>query len=91
MDPLGEADNIDGQGWIQVLETLLGNVADLFLFIIPMIAWVSLLFAGYFYIFSAWDSEKVGKAKTIIKWNMVAITIALLSYGIIKLIAELFT
>jgi hypothetical protein len=65
-------------------------LADLLLFIIPIIDAISFLAAGYFYIFSAGDSEKVGRAKTIIKWNIVAIFVALFSYGIITLIASLF-
>lgn len=91
MDPLREWDNISWQWGVSVLLTLLGNLSDLFLFIIPIIAAVSFLAAGYFYIFSAGDSEKVGRAKTIIKWNIVAILVALLSYGIISLVALLFT
>lgn len=69
---------------------LLGNIADVLLFIVPVIAAISLLVAGYFYIFSAGDSEKTTKAKTIIKWNIIAMIIAFLSYGIVNLIAQFF-
>jgi len=44
---------------MRVLEILLRNLAELMLFIVPFIAAVSLIVAGYFYIFSAGDSEKV--------------------------------
>jgi hypothetical protein len=73
-----------------VLVVLLKSISDILLFTIPIIAAVSLLVAGYFYIFSAGDSEKVGRAKTIIKWNIIAILVAFLSYGIIRLIASFF-
>jgi hypothetical protein len=56
-----------------------------------VIAVISLLVAGYFYIFSAGDSEKTTKAKTIIKWNIIAFFVAFLSYGIVQIIAKLFT
>ncbi len=55
-----------------------------------MLAGISLLVAGYFYIFSAGDSEKVGRAKTIIKWNIVALFVAFLSYGIVSIVASFF-
>jgi hypothetical protein len=55
----------------------------------PVIAVISLIFAGYFYILSSGDSEKATKAKTIIKWNIVAILVALFSYVIINMIASL--
>ena len=90
MDPLNEGDNIQWKWGIEVLTTLIWSLADLLLFIIPIIDAISFLAAGYFYIFSAGDSEKVGRAKTIIKWNIVAIFVALFSYGIITLIASLF-
>ena len=70
--------------------TLLGNITDILLFMIPIFAAVSFVIAGYFYIFSAGDSEKAGRAKTIIKWNIVAILIAFLSYGIVKIVASFF-
>jgi hypothetical protein len=102
MDPLNEGDSIKekrdkdwniiqtSKWWITVLTTLLWSLTDLFLFIIPIIAAISFLVAGYFYIFSAGDSEKVGRAKTIIKWNVIAIFVALFSYWIITLVASLF-
>lgn len=72
------------------LYSLIWNITDLILFLIPILAAISLLIAGYFYIFSAGDSEKAGKAKTIIKWNIVAIFVAFLSYGIIKMVTSFF-
>jgi hypothetical protein len=65
-------------------------VTDILLFMIPIFAAVSLMIAGYFYIFSAGDSEKTGRAKTIIKWNIVAILVAFLSYGIVQIVASFF-
>jgi Type IV secretion system pilin len=65
-------------------------VTDILLFTIPLIAAVSLLIAGYLYIFSAGDSEKATKAKTIIKWNVIAILVAFLSYGIVSIVASFF-
>ncbi len=93
MDPMGGSHGgklAPGTGWIEVFKILLGSIADVLLFIVPVIAVISLLVAGYFYIFSAGDSEKTTKAKTIIKWNIIAMIIAFLSYSIVNLIAKFF-
>lgn len=76
---------------MQAIFVILEGVSRLLLFMIPVIAIVSTLIAGYYYIFSAGDSEKANKAKTIIKWNIIAIVIALMSWSIIQLIASLFS
>lgn len=78
-------------GWQEALLVVLNNVSSLLLFMIPIIAIVSGLIAGYYYIFSAWDSEKAGRAKNIIKWNIIAIVVAFMSFSIIKLVASLFS
>jgi Type IV secretion system pilin len=93
MDPLGGSHTgggVPSEGGVAVLTTLLGRIAGVLLFVVPVIAVISLMVAGYFYIFSAGDSEKTTKAKTIIKWNIIAIVIAFLSYGIVNLIAQFF-
>ncbi len=91
---LGQIDPIRGttgatEQWQQAILMLLSKVSGLLLFIIPIVAAVSLMIAGYYYILSSWDSEKATQAKTIIKWNLVAILVALFSYAIIQLLAAL--
>lgn len=90
LDPLGSAGRSTPPGGIDAFMKLLGNITDILLFMIPIFAAVSLMIAGYFYIFSAGDSEKANKAKTIIKWNIVAMLVAFLSYGIVKIVASFF-
>lgn len=92
MDPLGDSHNGGSPaGGIDAFKKILTSITDILLFMIPIFAAVSMLIAGYFYIFSAGDSEKANKAKTIIKWNIVAILVAFLSYGIVKIVASLFS
>ena len=91
MDPLGESRTTWGASGIGAFTSILGKVTDILLFMIPIFAAVSLMIAGYFYIFSAGDSEKAGRAKTIIKWNIVAILVAFLSYGIVRIVASFFS
>lgn len=71
----------------EAIEYMLKKISSLLLFMIPIIAAVSFIIAGYYYILSSGDSEKANQAKTIIKWNIIAILVALFSYVIIKLIA----
>lgn len=79
------------QGGKNSFFAIIGSITDILLIIIPILAVISMLIAGYFYIFSAGDSEKAGRAKTIIKWNIVALFVSLLSYWIVKIIASLFS
>lgn len=91
LDPLGNSHN--GWGWDvgkYAFRWIIENITNILLFMIPIIAAVSLLIAGYFYIFSAWDSEKASKAKMIIKWNIIALLVAFFSYTIISIVASFF-
>ncbi len=56
------------------------------LFAIPLIAGISLIIAGYYYILSSGNTEKATQAKVIIKWNIVALLVAFLSYTMVNLV-----
>ncbi len=56
------------------------------LFAVPIIAGISFLVAGYYFILSSGNSDKATQAKIIIKWNLVAMLVAFLSYGIVNLV-----
>ena len=87
IDPVGSGKTIPtGKA---AVTTLLEKIAGILLFVIPLIAGVSFIIAGYYYILSSGDSEKASQAKTIIKWNLVAIAVALFSYAIISLLAAM--
>jgi hypothetical protein len=85
IDPVGSGNPVTG--WTAAATGLLDKIAGLLLFLVPIIAGVSMIIAGYYYILSSGDSEKAQIAKTIIKWNLVAIFVALFSYAIIVTIA----
>lgn len=72
--------------WTWALLFILGKVADILLFVVPILAGISLMVAGYYYIFSSGDTEKASQAKTIIKWNIVALLVAFLSYSLVKMV-----
>lgn len=91
LDPLKGSHTSSGVGGgIEAFKAVISKITSVLLFIIPTLAGISLLIAGYFYIFSAGDSEKAGRAKTIIKWNIVAIFVAFLSLAIVNLVASFF-
>lgn len=90
MDPMGNSHTVSTTG-MQGIFYILSAFSRFLLFMIPVIAIVSMIVAGYYYIFSAGDSEKANKAKTIIKWNIVAIVVALTSWSIIQFVASLFS
>lgn len=65
---------------------ILGKIADMLLFAIPLIAGISLIIAGYYYILSSGNTEKATQAKIIIKWNIVAMLVAFLSYTMVNIV-----
>lgn len=81
----GGGANVSGS-W--ALLKFLESLSNLLLVLVPMLAWVSGIVAGYYYIFSSGSSEKSWLAKNIIKYNIIAIFVALGSYGIIALVAS---
>lgn len=86
-DSNGEA---SGGDWKGLIKKLLEKISNLMLMIIPIFGAVSLIIAGYFYIFSFADEENVTKAKTIIKYNLLAMLVAFGSWAIISTIASFF-
>jgi hypothetical protein len=88
MNPVNQSgNNASGVSWKWALLELLQGVSDFLLIMVPILAAISGLIAGYYYIFSSGDSEKSGLAKRIIQYNIMAIFIAFFSYGIIQFIA----
>jgi len=69
---------------------ILKNLADILLVTIPVLAAIAVIIAGYLYIFSGGDHDRVSKAKTIIKWNLIALLVALLSFTLVNIIASFF-
>lgn len=77
--------------WFAAFERILNAISELLLMLIPILAGVSLIIAGYFFIFSGGEGDKVTKGKNIITFNLIAIIVAFMSWGIIYLIGTFFT
>ncbi len=67
--------------------SILEAISRILLILIPIIAGISGVIAGYFFVFSWGDTENVTKAKWIIRANIIAIIIALFSYSLISFVA----
>lgn len=75
-----------GLQWTGAVLFILHQLSNILLFVVPLLAGVSLVIAGFYYIFSSGDSEKASKAKIIIKWNIVAMVVAFLSYWLVSMV-----
>lgn len=88
IDPIHWNTSSSGPSWWEALKNVLETISSVILMLIPLLAWVAWVIAGYFYIFSYSDSDNITKAKTIIKYNIMAIVVAFLSGWIIRVIAS---
>lgn len=91
LNPVASPSNSSTYSGEEAFVVILKNVSDILLFAIPMLAGIAFIIAGYFFIFSWGDSEKISKGKTIIKWNLVALFVAFFSYALVKIIAQIFS
>ncbi len=91
MDPIHSSNCGTSVSGKYAFEFLLGKVSTILLYLVPILAGVSLMVAGYYSILSAGDSEKLSQAKTIIKWNIVAVLVAFFSLSIIKVVQYLIS
>lgn len=86
MDPMHSSNCGTAVSGKSAFEFLLGKISTILLYLVPILAGISLMVAGYYYILSAGDSEKLSQAKTIIKWNIVAVLIAFFSFSIMRVV-----
>ena len=86
LDPTWSSQNsvFTSDEWVS---DILKAISKLLLILIPIIAGISGVIAGYFFVFSWGDTENVTKAKWIIRANIIAIIIALFSYSLISFVA----
>lgn len=85
MDPINDGYE-NTATWTDALLFILGKIADILLFVVPILAGISLMVAWYYYIFSSGDTDKATQAKTIIKWNVVALLVAFFSYAMVSMV-----
>lgn len=88
LNPVGGGNNVPGG--IGAIKEVLRNIANILLFLLPILGGVLIILAGYYYIFSWGDSERTSTAKKILKYNLIALTVGFLSYSLVNIIASFF-
>ncbi len=68
------------------VKTLLARIANILLIVVSTGAVLSIIIGGFFMVTSAGDTEKANRGKIIITYNIIAVCIAMLSYGIIQFV-----
>jgi hypothetical protein len=68
------------------IKPFLQRVARILLIIVSTGAVLSIVIGGFYMATSGGDSEKANKGKIIITYNIIAIFVALLAYGIIQFV-----
>jgi len=69
-------------GWVDVLLTVVQWIYTL----IFILAVLFILIAAFYFITSGGDSEKTGKAKSMLLYAIIGIAVALLSFAIVSLV-----
>lgn len=92
IDPIRNDANVsaDGTQGIGGFRTIMKYVSNFLLTMIPLLAGVSIIIAGYYFIFSGGEGDRVSKGKNIIKFNIIAIIVAFMSWSIIYMISAFF-
>lgn len=92
IDPIRNDANVSPNGakGIDGFKTIMKYVSNFLLTMIPLLAGVSIIIAGYYFIFSGGEGDRVSKGKNIIKFNIIAIIVAFMSWSIIYMISTFF-
>lgn len=72
-------------GFIDLLNTILGWMFTIFM----VLAVIMIIWAAFVYLTAGGDEEKVGKAKNMLIYAVVAIVVALLAAGVPKIVQSL--
>ena len=74
------------QGENTLVTKILDLIVDLPLFILPLV----FAFAGFMYLTSAGNEEKIARSKSLMLWTLLGFVVYLLAIPIVKLILQLF-
>jgi Type IV secretion system pilin len=66
--------------------TILKRIINILLVVVSTGAVLFIIIGGFFMATSAGDTEKANRGKTIITYNIIAVAIAMLSYGIMQFV-----
>jgi len=82
-DPYGAAANVDlGQPNTEETQDVVVNILNIVLGFLALIAMTIIMVAGFYYMFSGGDPEKMKKAKNILLGAIIGLVIIFVSWGI---------
>lgn len=67
-------------------ETLLVTIRDWFTGVVAILAVIMMLYAAFLFVTGAGDEEKVGKAKDYLKYGIIGMVVAIVSYSAISIV-----
>jgi hypothetical protein len=65
---------------------VLGNIANVLIFLVGAVAVIMLIWGGLQYVISAGDSKRVESAKNTILYSIIGIVVAILAYAIVNFV-----
>lgn len=86
INPSSNPDAFSRQGSTQNVKNLLKTIAETLLVIVATGSVLFIVIGGFFMVTSAGDTEKANRGKIIITYNLMALALAMLSYGIMRLV-----
>lgn len=78
-----DKENIETDGTIK-------TIVDVLMFLLGVVAVISIIIGGIIYVTSNGDSSKLTQAKNIILYAVIGLIVALMSWGIVRFILEQF-
>jgi len=69
-----------------VINELLPRAINFLLIATMSVSVIVIIIGGIYYVISAGETEKTGKAKTMILWALVGLIVALLAYSMIRIV-----
>jgi len=82
----GDANTGEQEGFWYVVKYLAPGLVNNLMLIILSVSVLMIMVGGGIYIFSSGDSEMTKKGKETLLWTIVGTVLAIMSYGIIKLL-----
>lgn len=86
INPSSNPDKFSRQGSTQNVKNLLKTIAETLLVVVAVGSVLFIVIGGFFMITSAGDTEKANRGKIIITYNLIALALAMLSYGIMRVV-----
>jgi hypothetical protein len=82
---------VTGVTGVEGVTTILGNIAQWFLTIVIAVSVIFFVYAGFLYVTSGGDDDKIKKAKDYLLYGVIGIAVALLAAAITTVVEGLIS